>query len=364
MVAAEESLSAARARFPIRPMLVQIALYVLAMILVILIISGLLALMNASPTQSVNTVVQSSFGSRLSFALTLDKFCPILLGGAGIAFAMQAGCVNLGVDGQIYAGAICAVAVAFSFPHLPHGLELLAVLLAGIGGGAIFGLIAAMLKRKWGVNELFTTVMFNFVGFYLADWVASSVWTDPSAGTAVTKPIPASATLPSFLGQSHIGVLIAIPIALILTLILRYTHLGYELRATGLNPRAAAFGGVRTARAIIVALVVAGSVAGLAGAIEVTGVDQNLPSGLSPNYGYISVLIAVIAKRRPAATIPVAFLMAVLLVGGDALEASIGLPSEAVLMLQGLIVLALLTVELVPRTRRVGRLLTKWGGDG
>lgn len=351
-------------RAALRHSLIQGGFYVAAVALALLIISGLLELMHASPLAAFSTVIRSSLGSQLSVALTLNEFTPILLGSAGIAFAMRAGLVNLGVDGQIYAGAICAVAVAFTLPSVPSGVALAAVLLAGVAGGAVFGSIAAVLRKQWHVNELFTTVMMNFVGFYLADWITTGVWTDPTAGQAVTKAIPDRTVLPSFLGQSQIGVLIALPVAVALDLVLTRTRLGYELRANGLNPRAAALGGVRTARAAMVTLTASGLVAGLAGAIEVTGVQHRLPSGLSPGYGYISVLIAVISRCRPVVTIPVAFLMAMLLVGGDALEASIGLPSEAVLMLQALIVIAILLVDLLTGRWRGSHLARRWARDG
>lgn len=357
-------LTAARSgRGLLRHGLIQGVFYTVAVALALLIISGLLELMHASPLAAFGTVIRSSLGSALAVALTLNEFTPILLGSAGIAFAMRAGFINLGVDGQIYAGAICAISVAFTLPSIPHGVALTVVLLAGVAGGAAFGSIAAVLRKQWHVNELFSTVMMNFIGFYLADWVATGGWTDPTAGQAVTKAIPDRTVLPSFLGQSQIGVFVAVPVAVALDLVLTRTRLGYELRANGVNPRAAALYGVRTAKVAMVALTASGLVAGLAGAIEVAGVQHRLPSGLSPNYGYISVLIAVISRCRPAVTIPVAFLVAMLLVGGDALETSIGLPSEAVLMLQALIVIAILLVDLLTGRWRGSRFARRWTRD-
>lgn len=314
---------------------------------VALAIGGLaLVLIGADPLDAYATMVRSSLGSSVALALTLNKATPLLLGGAAVAFAMRAGYLNLGVDGQIYVGAAVATGVAFAMGSgYPTPLTVAAVVIAGGAGGAAFGLIPAVLRVRYGVNELFVTVMLNFVGFYIADWLATGPWTDPIAGEAITKAIPAGWRLPRLFEGAHIGVALAVPIAVALAVWLVHSRRGFEFRSVGLNSAAARLGGVNLAATGVVALVVSGAVAGVAGGIEMAGVHGRLVSGLSPNYGYMAVLAAVLARRSPLLAIPVAFGFGALLVGSDALQGSIGLPSSAVLIFQALVVLSVLFFE-------------------
>jgi simple sugar transport system permease protein len=266
---------------------------------------------------------------------------------------MRAGFLNLGVDGQIYVGAATATGAAFAIGGgVPTVVAVVVVVVAGAIGGALFGLIPAVLRVRYGVNELFVSVMLNFVGFYIVDWLATGPWTDPLAGEAITRSLGFEWRLPRLFEGAHIGIAIAIPIAVALSLWLSTTRRGFEFRSAGSNPAAARLGGVSLWRTGLVALVVSGAVAGVAGGIELAGVHGRLVSGLSPNYGYMSVLAAVLAKRSPLLAIPVSFGFAVLLVGSDALQGSIGLPSSAVLIFQALVVLSVLFFEALRGGRR------------
>ncbi len=323
-------------------------------ILVALLINGLLLVaIGANPITAYGTILSSSLGSLSGVAQTLNRMTPLLLGATGVAFAMRAGYVNLGTDGQIYAGAILATGVAFALDGAPALVLVPVVLVAGVVGGGLLASIAAWLRATRGINELFVTVMLNFVALFLAEYLATGPWTDPVAGEAITVPIPAAAELPRW-GAGHVGILIAIPIAVIVSRWLLHTRRGFEFRAAGSNALAARFGGVGLVRVGIVALVVAGALGGLAGAIEVAGVHSRLLTGLTPNFGYMAVLIAVLARRRPMATIPVAFGFAVLIVGADSLQRSVQLPASAVLLFQAVVVVAVLAFE-TPKGRRLLR---------
>lgn len=332
-----------------------VLIYALGVTAALVINALLLAAIGADPLAAYRTIVSSSLGSVSGLAQTLNRTTPLLLGSTAVAFAMRAGYVNLGVDGQIYAGAIAAAGVAFLFDGLPAGLLLPLVLLAAFAGGALLASIPAYLRSSRGVNELFVTVMLNFVAFQIAEYLATGPWTDPVAGEAITVPIPAAAVLPKLLsGGGHIGVLLALPMTVAVALWLTRTRTGFEFRASGANPLASRFGGVSLARMGVIALVVAGALAGLAGGIEVTGVHARLLTGITPNFGYMAVLIAVLARKRPLATIVVAFAFAVLIVGADSLQRSVGLPASAVFVFQAVVVLAVLLFE-TPRGRRLIR---------
>ncbi len=331
------------------------AIYGIGIAVAVVINGVLLALIGADPLVAYGTIISSSLGSMSGLLQTLNRATPLLLGSAAVAFAMRAGYVNLGIDGQIYAGAIAATGLAFALTDVPGWLGVPLVLLAALAGGGLLAAIPAVLRSRRGVNELFITVMLNFVALLLAEYLATGPWTDPVAGEAITVPIPSGTFLPQFLGAGgHIGILIAVPVAASISLWLARTRRGFEFRAAGANPLAARFGGVHLGRVGVIALVVAGALGGLAGGIEVTGVHRRLLTGITPNFGYMAVLIAVLARRRPVATIPVAFGFAVLIVGADSLQRSVALPASAVFVFQAIVVLAVLLFE-TPRGRSMIR---------
>jgi simple sugar transport system permease protein len=328
------------------------SIYLVGVTVALIVNALLLAATGADPVSAYRTIITASLGSTSGLVQTLNRMTPLLLGSSAVAFAMRAGYINLGIDGQIYAGAIFATWLAFSLTGVPRTVGLPAVLVAGVVGGGLLALIPAYLRSRRGVNELFVTVMLNFIALLLAEYLATGPWTDPIAGEAITVPIPAGTFLPRMFGTGgHIGVFIALPVTLAISFWLSRTRAGFAYRAGGSNALAARFGGVRLQQVGIIALVVAGALGGLAGAIEVTGVHRRLLTGITPNFGYMSVLIAVLARRWPLATIPVAFMFSVLIVGADSLQRSVGLPASAVFVFQAVVVLAVLLFE-TPRGRR------------
>ncbi len=334
------------------------AIYVLGLVVALVVNALLLLALGADPVAAYGTILSSALGSIGGLSQTLNRTTPLLLGASAVAFAMRAGYVNLGIDGQIYAGAILATGVAFLLDGWPALVLLPVVLVAGVVGGGLLASIPAWLRATRGINELFVTVMLNFVALFLAEYLATGPWTDPVAGEAITVPIPSAADLPRLLpGGGHVGILLAVPIAIGLSLWLARTRAGFEFRAAGSNALAARFGGVRLVRIGVIALVVAGALGGLAGAIEVTGVHSRLLTGLTPNFGYMAVLVAVLARRRPLATIPVAFAFAVLIVGADSLQRSVDLPASAALVFQAVVVVSILAFETTRGRRLVARLV-------
>jgi simple sugar transport system permease protein len=300
------------------------------------------------------TVLRASLGSWGSFAQTLNKFCPLLLGSLSVAFGMRGGFFNIGVDGQIYAGAIGMTAVAFAFQDtgLSAWLYVPLGLLGGILAGGFWGLIPGFLRVRYGVSEIFVTVMLNFVAFYLVDYLANGPWNDPLAGEAITLPIPESSVLPAMMPKAgaHAGALLALAGAVLIAFLMNRTIMGYEIRAVGDNPIAARFGGINIKRVTLITMPLCGALSGLAGAIEVSGFHQSLMLGITgpagaPNYGAMAILIAVIGHRNPLGVVLAAAFFTILLVGSDSLQRSIGLPASAVFVFQAVIVLAILYVE-------------------
>ncbi|HXF83702.1 MAG TPA: ABC transporter permease, partial [bacterium] len=221
------------------------------------------------------------------------------------------------------------------------------VLAAGLAGGGAYAFVPAVLRTAFRVNEIFVTVMLNFVAVFLTEFLATGPWNDPLAGEAITRPIPAAAQLPMLIpaAGTHLGIIIALAAAAAVAFLLRGTVLGYQIRAVGDNARAARLGGVPITAVTLVALTASGALAGLAGAVEVSGFHYRLILGLTPGYGIMAILIAVLARQHALGAVAAAFGFAVLLVGSDSLQRSVGLPASAVFVFQAIIVLTVLLAE-------------------
>lgn len=327
--------------------IIEVAYHGLALLVALGIIGLLLLLAGADPIVAFGTIINASLGSVGGFGQTLNRATPLILGALAVAFAMRGGFLNVGVDGQIYLGAIFATGVGLlisrdTSPLL--GIPL--VLLAGVMGGLVAVLPAAVLRAYLGVNEIFVTVMLNFVFAYLVEYLTTGPWTDPQGGEAISLPIAATAQLPLLpagLG-AHAGILGTLLMAVVVAGILTRTLLGYSVRAVGDNPVAARVGGIAVGGVAFVALGISGAIAGLAGAIEVSGYYHRLILGLSPGYGYMAILLAVLGRRHPVGVVIAGFAFAVLLVGSDSLQRSVRLPQSTVLVFQAVILLAFLFV--------------------
>lgn len=328
---------------------VALATYLAGFAVASVALTVVLVVLHADPLEVYGSILQSSLGSTGALAETLNKMTPLLLGSVGVAFAMRAGYINLGIDGQIYGGALLATGAAFLIGGGPPWLVLPVLALASILGGGIVAAVPAILRVTRGTNELFLTVMLNFVAYYTTEYMVVGPWNEPTSGAAVSKAIPLNARLPYFLeGGGHIGILVALIVALAVGYWVFFTRSGFEFRAAGINRLAARYGGIRLSLIGIAALVISGCLGGLAGGIEVTGVHGRLILGMTPNYGLISVLIAALARRNPVAAIPVSFAFAVLLVGGQSLQGVSELPSSLILIYEGLVVLTILLLETGP----------------
>jgi len=216
--------------------------YVVAVALAAAVSALFIVAMRGDVVLALRSILSSSLGSVAGFAQTLNKISPLLLGSMAVMLARQGGFFNIGVDGQMYAGAIVTTGIAFAVGNaLPLVVMLPLALVAGFAGGAAFGAVPGALRARWGVNEIFVTVMLNFVAYYFTEWVATGPWNDPITGEAITRVLPASATLPMLLpaAGAHAGILIAVVVSAAVAVLLGRTLLGYEIRTAGDNPRAA-----------------------------------------------------------------------------------------------------------------------------
>lgn len=333
----------------LRRLAVETLAYLGAIALAAVVSALFIVAMHGDVLLAFRTIVVSSLGSPAGIAQTLNKISPLLLGSTAVMLGLRGGFFNIGVDGQMYGGAIAATALAFALAGtgLPAVALLPLVLFAGVGGGAIFGAVPGALRARWGVSEIFVTVMLNFVAYYLTEYLTTGPWNDPVSGEAITRPIADAATLPMLMpaAGAHTGILLAVVASAAVALLLGRTVLGYEIRAAGDNPRAARTGGIQLGRITLFTLALSGALAGLAGAIEVAGYHNRLILGLTPGYGATAILIAVLGKRTPAGVAVASALVAVLMVGADSLQRSVRLPASAGFVFQAIVVLCVLFVE-------------------
>lgn len=332
----------------------QVTSYVVAVLLAFVVAGVVIALLGHSPIDAYRAILTTSFKSSFGIVETVQKWVPLVLLALAFTIPLSAGKYNIGGEGQLLVGATASAAAGIVLADLPLVALLPIVLVSGVLAGSVYAWIAAWLMDQFGVNEILSTVLLNFVSFGIVDYVASEIWSDPAAGHPTTIPIGAGGLLP-LVGTPplHLGVVLAILVAAATVAVMRRTVPGYELRAVGANSRAAQVHGVRIGRVAVGSLVVGGALAGLAGAIEVAGVHGKLIEGMQSNYLLLGIIIGLIARGSAIAVPFVAFGIAVLEVGASAMQRTAGVPSEMVLIVEALILLFLLFSDVVGA--RLGR---------
>lgn len=295
------------------------------------------------------TILFTSFRTTNGFIQTLLKFVPLTLLALAFTVPLASGKFNIGGEGQLILGGIGATAAGILFADLPQVILLPLVLLSGILFGAIWGLIPGWLLYRFKINEILTTVLLNTVSFYLIDYVATEIWRDPAAGHPTTVPIGTGGFLPMLVSNPplHSGIILAIIIAAGVYFYTNRTAAGYELVATGANPRASHVHGINTRVLFVLALVIGGGLAGLGGAIEVAGVQHRLIEGFQSNFMALGLIIGLISKGDNITVPFVAFFIAILEIGASALQRTMMIPVEMVFIVEALILIFVLFSDVV-----------------
>jgi len=329
---------------------------------VALIIGALiLLLLKANPWVAFVALVQGAVGSTFSMTQVLVKATPLLLVGLGITIAFRGGVINIGGEGQLIVGALSATAVALSLPSWPGWVLVPLCLLVGTLSGAVWGAVPGVLKARLGVNEILSTIMMNAIAVQLSNYLLRGPMIDPAeiaAGTRIAQSalLPAQAWLLRLVPRTllHAGSILALVLAILVYIFLWRTTIGYRIRAVGLNPRAARYAGIPVSIYQALAIILGGAFAGLAGAVEVMGVQRRMLEGLSGGYGFSGIVAALFGNLHPLGAIPASILFGGLLVGADKMQRAVQVPSSFVDTLLGLIVLFVVSSRIwaVRRARR------------
>lgn len=306
--------------------------------------------------QALSAFWGGSFGSQYAVAsVTLVRAVPLVLGGLAVTLAFRAGVWNIGVEGQILAGAACCTAAALLVSRWPVVFAIPAVLLAGGVAGAGWAGIAGWLRHRFGVLEVISTIMLNFVALHTVGYLVRGPLQEPLRIYPQSPEIAEALRLPRLLPgmRLHLGLIIALIAAVALWCYLTRTAGGFRIRAAGAGPSAArSAGSIDVARATTVAFVMSGALAGLAGAIEVTGVTFALYETISPGYGYTAIAVALLARLNPLLVIPTGILFGALEAGAGGMQRDAGVPAVLVSVITATLILAVLA------TRTTGGLRT------
>ncbi|GDX57574.1 ABC transporter permease [Comamonadaceae bacterium] len=305
-----------------------------AMLFTLLVSALLVWWAGAGVAQTYALLLRGGFGSVFALSETFTRAIPLMLTGLAAAVAFRARLFNIGAEGQLYVGALAAVAVGglhggsgFDLPvPLLFGLMLLAAALAG----ALLLLGPALLKARLGVDEVVTTLLLNFIVLLLVSLMLDGPMKDPTAmGWPQSVALMGELELSKLVAQTrvHSGLLIAVALAMAVWVLMKYTVLGFDIRAVGANARAAAFAGVPVTRTMVLVAMVSGALAGLAGAIEVAGRTSYLTLDMSPGYGYSGIVIAMLAGLHPLGVVAASVFVAGVLVGADSMSRAIGVPT-------------------------------------
>ena len=320
--------------------------------------AGLILAAGKNPITAYLALLDGAAGSLASLANTGVRTAPLLLGGLGIGLGFKAGVLNVGVEGQMYIGGAAAVAVGLIPLPVPPWMHLLLAVVAGVLGGALWGLLPSYLRAYRDVNEIVTTLMLNYVGIYFASFLVHyGPLADRKAFYPMSPPLLPSARLPILIkGTSlHAGIVLGLVCAILLHFLLRHTPFGFRTRMVGANPEAARYAGVHIAWQILLVMLVSSGLGGLAGAGEVLGLKLRLFDFFVSGIGYDSIAVALMANGNPLGIILSAIFFGALKAGANRMQIVVGIEEPLVSVIQALAVLFVIALGFAERTRLARR---------
>ena len=374
--ARDEPISTGRTAASLLAPLVGLAVPAGAVVVALSLGAVMLLALGANPITGYAALIDGAFGGWDELADTSIKAMPLLLVGVGICIAFRAGVINIGGEGQIIAGAIASTVVALALPDLPRIMLVPLVLVGGAVGGGIWGAIPGALKAYAGVNEILSTIMMNLVAAQFLSFLLQDLLTDKASGAIKiqqTERLTENADLPLLPGGTrlHLGVLIAILIAVLGYVLLFRSALGVRLRAVGHNANASRYAGMPVKKSIVQALAFSGACAGVAGAVLVFGSESHRliaeggASGFTQSAGFNGIVAALFGGLSPLAVIPASFFFGGMLTGGIALQQELQVPAALIVALNGIVVLFVVaSLKLKTRLRAWAEAVGSEGSGG
>jgi simple sugar transport system permease protein len=324
----------------------------LVAVVVALVLGALVILATGGdPLLAYQGLFEGAVGRPEAISESLVWATPYIFGGLAVAFAFKAGLFNIGAEGQIGVGALCAVFVGYAVTFLPWPLHALAALAAGCLGGALWGFIPGALKARTGAHEVITTIMLNYIAIQVTSWLLAGPMKDPSPFVVVaqTPKVLESARLPQLVEpyRLHLGFLIALAMAVVVWWLLRQTTLGFAIRTVGANAHAARYAGISVPGTIVTTMALSGLLAGLAGTVEVVGLNYYHTPGFSVGYGFDSIAVALLGRSHPLGVIPAALLFGALRSGATRMQFLSQIPVDIISVIQALVLIFVAAPQLV-----------------
>lgn len=343
-----------------------------------LIIGGVIIwFVGGDPILAYKGLLQGSWGSKKAISETFIWATPYILAGLAVALAFNGGLFNIGAEGQLAVGATCTALIGYALPvwlgfDLPIYIHLPLALIAGMIGGGIWAAIPGALKAYTGAHEVINTIMMNYIALNTISYLINGVMKDrsPTNVIARTPLIAESARIPPIFDglRIHWGFVLALLVAFLIWWLLNKTTLGFEIRTVGLNPDAAQYAGINVKRVIILTMLLSGMLAGLAGSVEVTGLNYRHELGFSIGYGYDAIAIALLGRSSPLGVVLASLLFASMRNGATRMQFLTQLPVDLISMIQALILLFVAAdaiIRYIYRIKSKGErvVLTRgWGG--
>jgi ABC-type uncharacterized transport system permease subunit len=306
-----------------------------------------------SPFLAYSELLRGAFGSLSGFGVTMQKTAPLLFAGLGVAFAFRCGLFNIGGEGQIYMGALWGGWLALTFTDLPAPILLPAVLILSFIGGGIWGAIPGFLRAKWNMSEIITTILMNYVGFWFVSFLLHGPLQESRGYYPQSEVLPEASWLPIIWPASRVnlGIILALLAAAAVYVVMWRTTIGYQIRAVGSNPEAANYSGIPVVRSMVLAMFISGGLMGLAGAVEILGVQHRLSDFFSPGYGFDGIAVALLGYTHPVGVTLAAIFFGGLRAGFNAVQRTEGLPLALAQVVQGLTLVLVVASVVLPRLR-------------
>jgi len=315
----------------------------LTSILLAFLIGGIvILLLGKDPVAAYGALVKGAFGTPVAFTVSLSKAVPLILTGLAVAVAMKTRVFNIGAEGQLLMGAFAAAYVGITFTGIPAWLHVTLAIAASAVAGALWALIAGVLKYARNVHVVISTIMLNYIATYLLQYFINGPFRDRETAISATRQIADSSRLPLLLAKPlslNAGFIIALVMIAAVYLLFRKTTTGYEMRAVGFNPSASNVAGINVQKRMLLSLIISGALAGIAGGIEITGSMFRLVDGFSPGYGFNGIPVSLMAQGNPFAIFFSALLLGAMRNGALLMQIQVGVSQDIVGIVQGLVII-------------------------
>lgn len=293
------------------------------------------------PSMAFKAIYAGSLGSKQAIGETLVKAAPLLLTAMAFAVTFRCGLLNIGAEGQIYVGGMASMVVAQTVQGLPFAVHMPLCVIAGMLFGGLWGALAGWLKVRFNADEMITTIMLNYIGTQLANFVVTDVIRDPAGLLPQSKPAPETARLTQFVSGTriHIGVIFAVLCLVFYYIYFSKMQAGFRTRVVGMNKDAAEFAGINRKKYVVQVMFIAGVFSGLAGASEILGLQIRMLQNFSPGYGFDGIAVAMLGNNTPIGMLISALMFGALKAGSNMMQIVVQVPMATVSVVQGLVIL-------------------------